>query len=379
MRLWLLLLLLPISASGQKITLDPIATTGPLSVHIKKPGNGYYCLYNKLNGKTYPLQWEDENKAVCIVDEISDTPIELSIQKTGKPKISVSLIRDGNGLLIKSGEKKVFYYRSAAAMPPPDSPAYYQRSGFIHPLYSPAGKILTDDFPVTHAHQHAIFHAWADTRFRGSHVDFWNQFKKEGTARHKGVISSKAGPVFVELVTLQEYVSTLHGVVLSEKWTMRCYATKGYFIFDIKVDQANITKDTLYLDKYIYGGMAFRGAAQWDSQNQKYFQNRWHVNTSEGLKDSLANNSPANWVTASGKIDGANASVTVFSHPSNFRSPQKIRVHPEMPYWAYSPVIDGAFTIPPGGKYSARYRYYVSDELPAEEILKKIYNSWSKQ
>ncbi|HLO81616.1 MAG TPA: PmoA family protein [Chitinophagaceae bacterium] len=379
MRFWPLLFLFPISVAGQKIMLEPGTTMGPVSVQLKKPGKGDYGLRSKLSGKTYPLQWEDEHTALCIVDEKSLTPIELTVQKINKPKISVSLDSDKNGILIRSGEKKVFYYQSASAMPPPDSPAYYQRSGFIHPLYSPAGKILTDDFPVTHAHQHAIFHAWADTRFRGTHVDFWNQFKKEGTVRHKGVISSKAGPVFSELVSLQEYISVLHGVVLSEKWTMRCYATKGVFILDIKIDQENITEDTLYLDKYIYGGMAFRGAAQWDTQNPKYFQNRWNVTTSEGLKDSLANNSSAKWVTVSGKIDGTNASVTVFSHPLNFRSPQKIRVHPSMPYWAYSPVIDGAFKIAPHGKYSARYRYYVSDEVPEEENLKRIFNLWSKQ
>ncbi len=379
MRLWPLLFLLPFSSSAQTIRIEAGTATSPVSINLKKPGKGDYGLYNKMNGKTYPLQWLDANTAICLVDEKSSASLELTVQKISQPKNSVILTSDQNGILVKSGENKVFYYHSATSMPPPDSPAYYQRSGFIHPLYSPAGKILTDDFPVTHAHQHAIFHAWPDTRFRGSHVDFWNQFKKEGTVRSKGIISSTAGPVFAELVTLQEYVSFLHGVVLSEKWTIRCYATRGCFIFDINIDQENPTKDTLYLDKYIYGGMAFRGAAQWDPQNRNQFQSGWHVVTNDGLKDSLANNSAAKWVTISGKIDGINASVTVFDHPLNFRFPQKIRVHPEMPYWAYSPVIDGAFQIPPEGKYSARYRYYISDTVPEEDLSERLFETWSKQ
>jgi hypothetical protein len=143
-------------------------------------------------------------------------------------------------------------------------------------------------------------------------------------------------------------------------------------MFDIALEQFNNTKDTLHLDTYLYGGMAFRGAKQWDPHDPGAFQNRWNVYTSEGAIDSAANHTRARWVTTSGQIDGTQASVTIFNHPSNLRYPQKIRVHPDMPYWVYSPVVDQPFVIPPKGKYTARYRYYVCNNKPEETKLEQI-------
>jgi hypothetical protein len=51
--------------------------------------------------------------------------------------------------------------------------------------------------------------------------------------------------------------------------------------------------------------------------------------------------------------------ITVFNHPSNYRYPQAIRVHPNFPYWAYAPVVDGPFTIDPGKNILRSSGYYV--------------------
>ena len=66
------------------------------------------------------------------------------------------------------------------------------------------------------------------------------------------------------------------------------------------------------------------------------------------------------------------AGVTVFDHPSNFRYPQAIRVHPNMPYWVYAPMVDGAFTIDPGKKYFSRFRYYVHNGPADVQMINRL-------
>jgi hypothetical protein len=381
MRILFILLALPFTAFAQTITIDAVShhrVRTPVAVNMAKPGLGFYGLYDKSNRKTYPLQWQNTEQAWFILDDslAAGKQKQLELKPAKNPSNSVTLTGYEDGIMVKNNGKPVLFYHTNTAFPPADSPAYYKRSGFIHPLYSPAGKALTDDFPVSHAHQHAVFHAWPETRFRNSHVDFWNQFKQEGTVRHVVVSSRKEGPVFSELKTIQEYLSFEHGVVLRETWTIRVFATAmDHFLYDIFIEQNNVTSDTLFLDKYIYGGMAFRGSKHWDPHNKAY-QNPWHVLTSENLKDSTANHTSPKWVTVSGLVDGIPGSVTVFDHHSNFRYPQKVRVHPSMPYWAYSPVVDGPFVIPPGGTYKAQYRYYVSDHAPPKYLLERIHRDW---
>ncbi len=384
MRFLFFFMALPFALQAQKVLIskDAFAQTGlPISINIKHPGNGRYALLDPISKKSYPLQWANQQQAWFILNDAPQSlePREMTLIKIEPTQPAINFLQTEKGIMARSGDKNIFFYQAATAYPPPDSPVNYQRSGFIHPLYSPAGKIMTDDFPASHAHQHAIFHNWANARFRNSHVDFWNQHRNEGTVKHIGTDQTFAGPVYGELTTNQEYISLAHGAVLQEKWTIRCYALTNNFMFDIHVEQVNITKDTLFLDQYIYGGMAFRGTKNWDPLNVKFFQNPWNVLTSEGLKDSLANHTTARWVSVFGNIDGTPASVTVFSHPSNFRYPQKIRVHPTMPYWVFTPVVDQGFFIPPGGSYKASYKYYVCDKKPDEQTLQQIHELFEKQ
>lgn len=280
------------------------------------------------------------------------------------------------GMLVKVNHKPLFFYHTREAMPPADSPDYYRRSGFIHPLYSPNGSILTDDFPAGHAHQHGIFTAWTNTTFRGKMVDFWNQHKKLGTVEHVQVLEAKEGREFGRIKTKLRHVSLEHGPVLEETWTITIYPYSDYFLFDLESEQVNITKDTLFLNKYTYGGLGVRASRQWNSHDTANFKNEWNILTSEGIKGDSANHTHAKWVDASGKLDDKMSGVTVFNHPSNFRYPQAIRVHPDMPYWCYAPVVDSEFKIAPGKTYKSRFRFFVHEGAVDVKAVEKIMKDW---
>lgn len=338
----------------------------PVYIQLEKPSDHYYGLYNSSTGKTYPLQWMADSAAFILADPLpAGTPLMLELKRIRKPKAAVTFAKTQANVTVVRNRKPLFVYNIREVMPPPDSPRLYRRSGFIHPLYTPAGEVITDAFPSNHAHQHAVFHAWTHTLYKGRHVDFWNQHKKEGTVGNARLITTRTGPVYSEMVTKQEYISLEHGTILSEYWTIRIYNTGTRNIFDLSIRQENVAADTLHLLKYIYGGMAFRGSAEWDRFNKARYKSNWSVLTSEGYKDSSANNTAARWVMVTGPVQGKPSSATVISHPSNFRYPQKIRVHPEMPYWVFSPVIDEGFDIPPHGTYTARYRYCITNDAPS--------------
>lgn len=373
--------------SAQKVFIHiSVAATGqastPVRVQLSKPlpGNTSYQLYNQKTRKAIPAQLLDSMTLVFMTEEKMPVGNHTYLLVAGK-KINndspISIEKQENGLLVKVKNKPLFFYHIKEAMPPPDSPSYYRRSGFIHPLYSPSGKILTDDFPVGHAHQHAIFTAWTNTTFKKSSVDFWNQHSKKGTVEHVQLEDIVQGPVVSQIKTRLRFKSVEFGEVLQEKWIITIYPSGNYFLFDLESEQQNTTNDTLFLNTYHYGGLAFRGSRQWNHEDPGNFKSSWNILTSEGIKDSGANATHARWVDASGKIDEGIAGATVFNHPSNFRYPQAIRVHPTMPYWAYAPVVDGPFFIAPGAFYRSKFRYYVHDGKASPEVIEKLYAAWA--
>ncbi|MEM9887550.1 MAG: PmoA family protein [Bacteroidota bacterium] len=287
---------------------------------------------------------------------------------------------------IKSDTALALQYNNRLQRPTFDAPAYYARSGFIHPLCTPSGKVLTDNFPIGHTHQNGIFHAWVNTIFRKQKVDFWNRQKETGKVQSK----NENVPLGLESVTskmqsLQDRL--LHiavdregkEVTVLEEWQkVNFYEQAKGYLFDIQSLQRNITNDTLFVHQYHYGGMAFRASKFWNVADSVHFTNDMQIITSEG-KDRLASNhTRPNWVCAYGKIEGAWAGFVVFNHPDNFRSPQFIRVHPSMPYFCFTPTVEEGFKIAPQGQYYAQYRIYTFDGQPDLEQIEYLWQDYKR-
>lgn len=341
-----------------------------------------YEVINQKNNKATPAQVvNDGNELVFIIqDPIKPNSSARYLLKPSKnrQKNTIHFEEQQGSITAKTIDRSIFTYHAETVMPPADSPEYYKRSGFIHPLYSPGGEILTDDFPAGHAHQHALFAAWTNTTFKKSFVDFWNQQQQKGTVEHVSIVSMKDGPVCGTLELLLRYRSWQFGEVLQERWKITVYNTREHFLFDIDLEQINTSSDTLYLNKYHYGGMAFRGSKFWNPDDKKFFRNNWKILTSEGIRDSAANHTKARWVDASGQLGSNIAGVTVFGHPANFRYPQPIRVHPQMPYWVFAPMVEAPFSIDPGKKYRARFRYCVHEGRPDVGMLQRLHQDYAE-
>jgi hypothetical protein len=118
----------------------------------------------------------------------------------------VGTIDDEGALQIQCGGQGVLQYYHVHASPPEGGDPPYTRSGFIHPLWSPAGEILTDIHPPDHLHHMGIWMPWTNTEFEGRKIDFWNLKAGKGTVRFKKFLSQTSGPVYGGFVARQEHV-----------------------------------------------------------------------------------------------------------------------------------------------------------------------------
>ncbi|MEX2512073.1 MAG: PmoA family protein [Cyclobacteriaceae bacterium] len=340
------------------------------------PVGSDYHLLDDQSQRAYPAQILENGNLAIFIDEMPAGFHSTFGLRKGKIKDreykKLSVLQNEEGTAIEVGDKPLLFYQAATAMPPEGLPEYYQRSGMIHPLYSPSGQVLTDDFPMGHTHQHAIFNAWVNTQFKGEKVDFWNQHQGTGTVEHVGILDTISGPVMAGFKSMLSHISLKHGEVLEEEWQIIAYPVEEYFLLDLISEQVNTTQDTLFIVDYHYGGMGLRGSKEWNKEDSIHYTNDWKILTSEGYSNENANHTHAAWVDATGKVEGETAGLTVFGFPDNYRYPQAIRVHPSMPYWVYAPMVDGAFNIAPGERFISKFRYYVHQGEPDSSVIDHI-------
>ena len=282
---------------------------------------------------------------------------------TGRTVAAPRIEQTVDSLRITLSGRPVLTYHLTERLPTGVDP-HYARSGFIHPVYSPAGQAVTDDFPAGHAHQHGIFTAWTKTRFRGRELDFWNQHKELATVRHAELLETYTTDSLAGFRSRLEHVSLTDGVVLQEEWHLRVHADRSPYRFDLRSVQTNVTNDTLYLERHLYGGLGVRGSRQWNGADSLHYRAEASFLTDGGLTRIAANHSRPAWLAMHGPVDGDTVGLRVFPDPANFRAPQFVRVHPEMPYFSVTPVVEEGFFIPPGGVYAQRYRFEVFDGMP---------------
>jgi hypothetical protein len=297
---------------------------------------------------------------------------ELSIQERSAEGrdagVSVRQTQDYCDILY--GDTKVLRYNSAVVPPPAGQSELYKRSGFIHPLWSPAGSVLTNIHAPDHIHHLGIWMPWTHTEFEGKSVDFWNLKEGQGTVRFVKYLATTDGPVFGGFQVEQEHVAlkTAEGekVVLKEVWDVRVYnvggpgkvplgtPSGGYWLWDFKSTQRCVADSPLRQVEYHYGGFGFRGAAEWDEQTAEYL-------TSEGKTRKDGHATRARWCDTSGKIKEWEG-VTFYSHPENFRHPEPMRIWPEgQVFFNWAPSQAGDWEMKPGEDHVFRYRLYVHE------------------
>lgn len=330
-------------------------------------------------GATVPLQVDADGTArFVIVTQKAGESLTFTLTSTLTPgETGVTVTPDHGDLHISIGGRPALFYRmDAAALPRADIDPKFKRAGYLHPVFGPAGRVVTGDFPSNHVHHHAIWTAWPKTRFQGRTPNSWEMGEQTGTVEFTALDRTWSGPVhggFTARQRMLDLSAASPTAVLDETWELTAYQVPGtrvpVQVFDLTVTQACATNDTLVLPKYHYGGLGYRGPDHWDGKPNL------RVLTSNGETDrEKANLSRVNWC----HVGGADAGTTVLGHPDNFRSPQPIRVHPDMPFLCFAPSQLGDWSIEPGRPYVARYRFVVTDGPPDPAFLEACWSGYAQ-
>lgn len=324
-----------------------------LCMMVKKEGTASDQVYELLQGQRA---------------ETHEFPIKLST-------------RDGQLLITENG-KKVLQYNNITVYPPKSVDTVFRRSGFIHPLWSPAGHVLTRINPPDHHHHVGIWNPWTHVLYQGKTVDFWNLGEKQGTVRFAKFISKTEGPVYGGFRALQEHVVldmppiAKGTVALDEVWDIRVYnigPRMWLWDFTSKLTCAN---GPVTLEKYRYGGFGFRATQDWNNQNSK-------ILTSAGKTRKDADATRARWCMIDGDLTGGHSGILFMDYPANYNFPEPMRVWPENTngrgdvFFSFSPTRNMPWPLSPDNQYVLKYRMLVYDGTISRETAEKTWESFA--
>lgn len=291
-------------------------------------------------------------------------------------------VKDGL-LTVKSRNQNLLRYHYKTLMPPAGVNPAFQRSGFIHPLWSPHGQELTRISPPDHYHHFGLWNPWTKVLFEGETVDFWNLGARKGTVRFANFVSVSDGPVFGDYKALHEHVvfkkNGPEKVALNEVQGVRVFRPAGqqdYYLADFTIQYNCASDSPVTLQEYRYGGLGWRATEKWDRHNSR-------VLTSEGKARPESDGSKARWVLVQGAIDAEQAGVVMMSFPTNYNYPEPLRVWPENSnkrgdmFVNFSPTKDKDWPLKAGQNYLLRYRLLVFNGNFSQEKAESAWQAFA--
>ncbi|MEM6915218.1 MAG: PmoA family protein [Verrucomicrobiota bacterium] len=271
----------------------------------------------------------------------------------------LSVVETDETITIRNGESTVLVYNKAPTADAAENDPVFTRTGYIHPVFTPSGKQITDDFAPDHPHQHGLFFAWTKTSYEGRAPEFWNEKKEAGKIHYDETVKLIEEGDEIGFVVKQRWedlkAPEAPQPVLRETWEVLVQQRNNYYEIEITSIQEILGDSPLTIEMNKYGGMAIRGSREWMGERDTL------MTTSEGHGRTEGNHTRPEWVKMSGLVDGEPCGIVALQHPENFRFPQWVRLHPSKPYFVFAPMVEEPFTIEPGDTYTSRYRYLVFD------------------
>lgn len=335
-------------------------------------------------GRIIPVQVDTaRRRAVFVLPELKAGATKkfrvMGWKAAGGPTYSkgVGVMKEAKRLVVKYSGRELIGFQTAPELPEGVKPVF-ARAGYIHPVYTPSGTLVTDDYPSDHYHHHGVWAAWTKTEFEGRHPDFWNVADGTGRVDFVGVGETWNGLVHGGFTSRQRYVdvkATPEKAALEDEWEVTVYrdirGAKTYTVFDLVATQWTSGSSPLKLEEYRYGGVGVRGHREWKDKSKFFFL------TSEGKDRSNGNATRGRWCHLGGAVGGKTVGITTFDHPSNLRAPQAMRLNPDDPFFNWAPSQQGPFEIKPGERFVLRYRFVAADGEPDRADLDRLWQDYA--
>jgi hypothetical protein len=378
----------PFSVTVEAGAFDRRGTVATFALPPEAAGDTFSL---QREGRLLPLQVGQARQAAFVIEDLKPggrVTYTLVAKPAGASAASRQIAARKAGTQLKfslssatepAGQSLLDYQAEPGELPRSDIKPVFRRGGYLHPVRTLSGKIVTDDYPANHVHHHGVWWAWTNTEFDGRKPDFWNMGDGKGRVEFVALDQSWGGPVHGGFRARHRFVDLTAAppvTALDEMWEVRVYAPPAgearYWYFDLVSEQQCATGHALKLPEYRYGGVGVRGNWAWNGADQALFL------TSEGETDRVKGHATrARWCDLGGLIDGTRAGIAVLGHPDNFRAPQPMRLHPTEPFFNFAPQQAGDMELKPGVKYVSRYRFVVHDGPPDRGELDRLWNDYA--
>ncbi|UOB16452.1 PmoA family protein [Abyssalbus ytuae] len=285
-------------------------------------------------------------------------------------------------LVISINEQPLLAYQYETVYPPKEVDSVYKRSGFIHPLRTLNGHVLTTIQPEDHYHHYGIWNPWTHVVFEGDTLDFWNLNKKEGTVRFAefgNIINDKSSAQFN---VLHEHVVLKAGkekVALYEVQSIKLYQPdEDYYLADFTIEYRCATQSPFKILPYRYGGFGWRATQEWHKGNSE-------IITSEGKTRLDADGTTARWCMVQGELGDDYGGVIIMSFPKNYNYPEPLRIWPVNyedrgdVFVNFSPTKNTEWTMLPGKVYTLKYRLAVFNGKMSAETAEKLWSQFTNR
>ncbi len=281
----------------------------------------------------------------------------------------VILKESEKGIHFLKGDQELLVYQTSIADVPEGVDPLYKKSGFIHPLKSPSGQLLTAIQPLDHYHHYGIWGPWTNTTIAGRHVDFWNLADGKGRVDFERVVSKSSKDGIAELIVRQNHMDLLAPdgpqLALEEDLMLRVRQIDEHkYLLDYTTTISTPLESGVLLNEYRYGGgLGYRAVESWDPETSTML-------TSEGLSRDEADGAKSRWIIVEGETDNQSgrSGILFLSHVENHSHPEPIRVWPsdsndgkENVFIDFCPIRYGEWKIEQGKKYTLSYRMVVFD------------------
>ena len=287
------------------------------------------------------------------------TTLTLNAQRTDTLHVDTA----GGVLTISKGNQPLLTYVYKTVYPPPGIDTAYKKSGFIHPLYTPRGQILTRIQPPDHYHHYGIWDPWTHILFKGDTVDCWNLAARKGTERFAEFSDFSGGDSSASFQARLQHVAFrkdgTEEAFLNELLTIQISsADTNQYLLDFTITLTPATLYPVILLTYRYGGLGWRATAEWNRDNSE-------VLTSEGMDRRHADGTTARWCIVQGALGSDYGGIAMLSHPDNFNYPEPLRIWPDTSngrgdlFANFSPTKDRDWRLEPGRTYTLHYRWVV--------------------
>ncbi len=241
----------------------------------------------------------------------------------------------------------------------------FRREAYLHPVYDPAGRSITMEFPDDHFHHRGVWFSWPWMQVHGREVELWHPSPLRHRFSHW--IHQETHTDRASLSVAVDWVLDGEVVVGREYWNITAFPAKDRArLIDlvITLDASDQAISVRGHHRRGYGGLTLRTSP--DLLNGRL----------DSDKGSLAGdtlNERFHWAA----LSNPERLIAVFSHPQNPKSPQSWLIRNQWggllnPQWPGTQIQ----TLEPGEPKVLRYGLFIHLDQPEPAVVESAYKAW---